>query len=112
MSIDFGVVEDQFVLGIGDGVDTMLLGPDGSLADSPRYTDALAHLPSEYESVHYIDIAALAELSETAGTGDMLDDVVASPVAMTVAGTQPNSFASVTYVEGGYSRTSAVIVFP
>jgi hypothetical protein len=112
MSIDFGVVGDQFVLGLGDGVNTVLVGPDGSLADSPRYMDALAHLPAEYESIQYVDVAALAELSETAAASDLMGDLVASPVAGTMAETQPDTFASVTYVEDGYSRTSAIIVFP
>jgi hypothetical protein len=112
MSIDFGVVGDQFVLGLGDGVNTVLVGPDGSLADSPRYMDALAHLPAEYESIQYVDVAALAKLSETAAASDLMGDLVASPVAGTMAETQPDTFASVTYVEDGYSRTSAIIVFP
>ena len=112
MSIDFGVVGDEFMLGLGDGVDTLLLGPDGSLADSPTYMEALAHLPADYESIQYFDVAALAELSETTDTGGMMDDLVASPVPVTVAGVQAESFASVSYVEDGYSRTSAIIVFP
>lgn len=112
MSVDFGVVDDQFVLGLGDGVDTLLLGPDGSLADSPRFIAAMESLPVEYQAVQFVDVAALVEASEAGGAGGMMDDVLITPVAGSMDEVQPESFASVTYVEDGNTRTSAILLFP
>jgi hypothetical protein len=112
MSVDFGVVDDQFVLGLGDGVDTLLLGPDGSLADSPRFIAAMENLPAEYQAVQFIDVAALAEASEAGGAGGMMDDVLTTPVAEGMGEVQPESYAAVTYVEDGNTRMSAILLFP
>ena len=109
MSVDFGVVGDEFILGIGNGADIVSTGPTESLSDSSSYTDALSYLPEEYTSVLYVDIAALTAVgSDMNGTvfegNDMLmglandNDV---PV---------ESFAAVSWTDDGNSRTSAIIV--
>lgn len=111
MSVDFGIIEDQFVLGVGDGVDTLLLGPDGSLEDSPRYTAAVSKLPSEYEAIQYVDVATLSSINSGIAD-DMVGDLLATPVAGGMSQTQPEAFAMVTYTEDGFSRMSAILIVP
>lgn len=63
ISVDYGIVHDQFLLGVGDGVDQYLTGPAASLADDATYQRTLGYLPSEYDGVFYVDVAALSDLS-------------------------------------------------
>lgn len=113
IGIDYGVVGGEFVLGIGDGAETVLAGPTDSLADSDTYTAALANLPDEFQSVYFVDIAQLANASQEmsdAGIGqnDLIDELVGN--SSTAAGAE--AFAAVTYVEDGYYFTSGIVTVP
>ena len=63
ISIDYGIVDEELLIGVGDGVDTYVNGPDASLASDATYQETLGLLPTEYDGVFYTDLAALTELS-------------------------------------------------
>jgi hypothetical protein len=63
ISIDYGIVDEELLIGVGDGVDTYVNGPDASLASDETYQETLGLLPTEYDGVFYTDLAALTELS-------------------------------------------------
>jgi hypothetical protein len=66
VSIEYGVVDNEFLFGVGNGVDTYIDGPSTSLADSEDYQAALAELPTGYDGVFYVNVPALVALGETA----------------------------------------------
>jgi hypothetical protein len=60
-TIQYGVVNDQLMVGLGDGLSTLAQPPAASLADDPGYQAALAELPSSYSSVLYVDLRSIAQ---------------------------------------------------
>ena len=65
ISFDYGVVGDQFMLGLNDSLNQYINGPDSSLADSPDYKAALSALPTEYDGIFYMDLQQAMALSTT-----------------------------------------------
>lgn len=59
-TVQYGVVNDQLMLGLGDGLSVLAEEPVASLADDAEYQAALALLPAEYSSVIYVDVRAIA----------------------------------------------------
>ncbi len=112
IAIDYGIVGDEFVLGIGEGAETVMTAQSESLADSSTYTDALSNLPTDFQAVYYVDVAQLAE--EAAGMSDpALEEEVVPEIFGSQAGQTPvESFAAVTYVDEGYTFTSGILVVP
>jgi hypothetical protein len=112
MSVDFGVVGDQFMVGIGDGVDTVSTPQTDSLADSAIYQTAMAELPTEYQAAYFINIPVLQAASNSA---DMSGSDGSSMLGQLVTGASESpaqSFAAVTWVDGGNTYTSAVLIVP
>lgn len=68
--IEYGIIDGQFVLGYGDGVDTYIAGTDTSLADNEDYQTALGALPSNYDGVLYVNVPAAMALSESSSMSD------------------------------------------
>lgn len=60
--IEYGVIDDEFVLGIGTGLDDYVGGVTDALANDPTYQAALAELPAEHNSVFYLDLGQLVPL--------------------------------------------------
>lgn len=58
-TIQYGVVDDMLMVGLGDGVSTLATAPVSSLADSAEYQQALAELPGQYDGVIYLDLPSL-----------------------------------------------------
>jgi hypothetical protein len=113
VGIDFGVVGDEVVLGVGDGAETVVNGPNESLADSETYGAALSNLPDEYQAVYYADIAQLQAAGQgmsdaDVGQNDLIIDFIGTPGTESTA----ESFAAVTYVDSGYFFTSGILVVP
>ena len=50
-SLEFGVVNDQVVVGTGGGIEDLVTEPSASLADDPQYQAVMDFLPSEYYQV-------------------------------------------------------------
>jgi hypothetical protein len=60
-TIQYGVVNDQLMVGLGDGLSTLALPPDSALSSNPGYQAALAELPSSYSSMLYVDLQSIAQ---------------------------------------------------
>lgn len=111
--IDYGIVDGEFVLGLGDGVETLLDGPSESLADSAAYTTALSYLPEEFQSVYFVDIEQISDATAgisgaSMGESDFMAEMMGTPISETPV----QSLAVVTYVEDGYTFSSAILVAP
>ncbi len=72
-SAEFGVVGEEFLAGIGLGVDDYLNGPADALADDERYQAVFANLPDDPYQIVYLDISQIVTLLET--TGVLGDDL-------------------------------------
>jgi hypothetical protein len=107
VSIDFGVVGDEFILGLNDGADMVTSGPTDSLSDSPVYQNAMSLLPEEHASIYFVNVAALTAASASLPETDLDESTEDMFVEVPV-----QSVAAVTWVEDGNSRTSAVVVVP
>ena len=112
ISIDYGIVGDEFVLGVGDGAETVMSAPSESLADSSTYTDALSNLPADFQSVYYVDVAQLSEASAGMSEPPLGEEVVPEIFGSPADQTPVESFAAVTYVDEGYTFTSGILVVP
>lgn len=62
-SVDFGVVGNQAVAGIGTGLDQLSATPDEALADDPQYQEIMGTLPADYSSVFYMDARPVTGLA-------------------------------------------------
>jgi hypothetical protein len=116
-SLEFGVVDDQVVVGTGGGIEDLMAEPTTSLADDPQYQAVMGFLPGEYYQVSYIDIgqagdvltAMLGAIAERALPADA---GVEMPGTATGAGSPANirALASVSY-QRGESAGSSVILY-
>lgn len=61
-TIQYGVVDDELMIGLGNGIETIAVEPSATLADSAHYQAALAELPADYDSVVYLDTQSLADV--------------------------------------------------
>jgi hypothetical protein len=69
ITLEWGVVNDQFILAYGTGLEDYVAGVDSSLADNPQYQEVMATLPSEHNSVVYVDIAQIVSIVQPFVTG-------------------------------------------
>jgi hypothetical protein len=112
--IDYGVVNDEFVVSLNGGAEVVVNGPPESLADSTRFTTALSNLPAEHYAVYYVDLVQAQSTGQDAaggliGADSPLSELLGTPVASDATA---QSFAAVSYVEDGYAFTSGIIVVP
>ena len=61
-ALEFGVVDDQAVVGTEGGIEDLVTEPASSLADDPQYQAVMAVLPSEYYQVSYVDIGQVVDV--------------------------------------------------
>lgn len=66
--IEFGVVGDQLLVGINEGIDTFVDGPEESLADNPTFQVTLDALPAEFSAISFVNVESLVPLIEDAVT--------------------------------------------
>ncbi|HEV2066060.1 MAG TPA: DUF3352 domain-containing protein [Thermomicrobiales bacterium] len=66
--IEFGVVGDQLLVGINEGIDTFVDGPEESLADNPNFQATLDALPAEFSAISFVNVESLVPLIEDAVT--------------------------------------------
>lgn len=62
--IEFGVVGDQFLIGVNEGIDSFVNGPDSSLADNQTFQATLDALPADFSSVSFVNLELLVPLVE------------------------------------------------
>jgi hypothetical protein len=60
-TIQYGVVDDQLMVGLGDGIETLAVPASETLDASPAYQTVLAELPASYDGVVYVDTQAIAD---------------------------------------------------
>ena len=60
---EFGVIDDQFVISTGTGLDDYLAAPESPLSEDPGFNAVMEHLPEEYGSVTYINLPIVIQLS-------------------------------------------------
>ncbi len=66
--VEFGVVGDQFLIGVNEGIETFVTGPDSSLADNEIFQATLAELPGEFSAVSFVNLElAIPLVEETVG---------------------------------------------
>ena len=65
-TLEFGVVDDNLVIGKGDAVDRFGEPPADSLAENTQFQAVMDTLPAEYNGLTYIDLAQALPLFETA----------------------------------------------
>lgn len=70
ITIDYGVVSDEFLLSVGGGLDTYLAPAGDTLSSDADFQDALAALPAEYDGIFYVNVADAIELAMSA-EGDL-----------------------------------------
>lgn len=61
-TVDFGVVGDDLVIGVGSGVNDYANGAESPMSQDPNFNAVMEHLPSEYGSLTYINMPVLLEL--------------------------------------------------
>ena len=61
-SLEFGVVDDQAVVGTGGGIEDLVTEPTASLADDPQFQAVMDVLPGEYYQVAYVDIGQVVDV--------------------------------------------------
>ncbi len=72
--IEFGVVGDQAVIGIGGGIEALMTPPADSLAGDAQFQTVMDLLPGEYYQVGYLDIGqAIDPIIMIAGVMGMMD---------------------------------------
>jgi hypothetical protein len=65
-TLEFGVVDDNLVIGKGDAVDRFGESPADSLAENTQFQSVMDTLPAEYNGLTYIDLAQAIPLMQTA----------------------------------------------
>jgi Protein of unknown function (DUF3352) len=65
LSLDFGVVNNELIISLGNGLDTYMKGATSTLADSAKYSAALGALPANPTTIAYLDTAQLFPLLES-----------------------------------------------
>ncbi|HET9661567.1 MAG TPA: DUF3352 domain-containing protein [Thermomicrobiales bacterium] len=91
-TIQYGVVNDQLMVGLGDGISTLAQQPTTALADDPSYQAALSELPPSYSSLLYVDLRSIAQqvapyLIETLAAGS--DNPIAQCLVQNVSAGTP-----------------------
>ena len=75
---EFGVVDNQLLIGVNEGLDGFIGGQAEPLADDATFQDTLAELPSEYTAVSYLNVQSLLPLIEEgiamSSTSSVLDN--------------------------------------
>ncbi len=62
---EYGVVDDQFLIGFGQSIDTFREGPKNPLADDAVYQEVMGLLPEERSGVVYVNLAQAIALGQT-----------------------------------------------
>jgi hypothetical protein len=68
-SIEYGVVGNQLLIGVGDAIDQFTSGSGASLADNAQYQAVMATLPSESNGSLYLDLSQVIPLVQEADQG-------------------------------------------
>ncbi|HEU0115449.1 MAG TPA: DUF3352 domain-containing protein, partial [Thermomicrobiales bacterium] len=64
--VEYGVIGNQLVVGVGDAIDRFASGNGASLADNAQYQAVMATLPTKKNGSLYLDLAQLMPLAQSA----------------------------------------------
>ncbi len=114
-TIEYGVVGEQILLGVGDAIDNFVAGPSDTLADNEQFQTVLATLPDEGNGTLYVDIAQIAPLLQALSASSSGAD--GTPVAEGTPGADPTTadysavkaYALVAFDEDGNRRSSSIL---
>jgi hypothetical protein len=111
-TVDFGVVGNQAVAGIGTGLDQLSATPAEALADDPQYQEIMGTLPSEYSSVFYVDARPVTQLAMMFSGGFSEGGAEATPMAEP-AGSLENllGFGAVASSDSDTSMSGSAILY-
>jgi hypothetical protein len=112
-SLQFGVVDDQVVIGTEGGIEDLTTEPAASLADDPQYQTVMSYLPSEYYQVAYVDIGQLIDMV-TAMLGAMdesqsSDAGIATPGPIAGSPANVRALGAVSYQRGETAGSSLLL---
>jgi hypothetical protein len=113
-SLEFGVVDDQVVVGTGRGIEDLMTEPTTSLADDPQYQAVMGFLPGEYYQVSYIDIGQAGDVL-TAMLGAIAERALPADAGVEMPGTAAGgpanirALASVSYQRGETTGSSVIL---
>ncbi len=114
-AIEFGVVEDHAVIGVGGGIEDLTTEPAESLAEDPQFQTVMGLLPGEYYQIGYLDIGqAIDSIDMLMGMMGMMggmDMAVPAATPMVTADGLENirALGGVAYQEDGMSGASAIL---
>lgn len=109
--IDFGLVNDRLMVGVGNGIQSFVDGTSDPLSGSSAYKDALAQLPADHDGVLFINVADLAPALTALSSSSSTD--ISTPRAMAASDLSAvQSVGMVSYKKNGYAYTSAVVSVP
>ncbi|MFT4036647.1 MAG: DUF3352 domain-containing protein [Thermomicrobiales bacterium] len=80
LSVDFGVLGNQAVAGVGTGLSQLSATPANALADDPQYQEIMGTLPSDFSSVFYLDARPITAFAAMM-SGGFSEGGEATPVA-------------------------------
>lgn len=73
--VEYGVVTDRLIVGLGDAVSNVEAPPESPLAESERFQSIMSELPAATNGIFYVDleraIPLLTEVAEEAGVDDV-----------------------------------------
>jgi hypothetical protein len=67
-ALEYGIVDDHFVFGVGTAVDDFADGPVDSLADDAQFQDVMATLPEDVNGMLYVNLASIIPLLQEAAS--------------------------------------------
>lgn len=112
-TVEFGVVDDQAVIAVGEGIEALMSEPADALAEEGQFQEVMGLLPAEYSQVAYIDLGRAIQMAMIfAGANDMGATADATPVAATGGPENVRALAMVTYQEGESAGTSVILYIP
>jgi hypothetical protein len=112
-SLEFGVVDDQAVVGTEGGIEDLVTEPAVSLADDPQFQAVMDYLPSEYYQVSYVNIGQVVDVL-TAMFGAMEESQfteagVATPGPVAGSPAKIRALAAVSYQRGETAGSSMIL---
>ncbi|MGI8963874.1 MAG: DUF3352 domain-containing protein [Thermomicrobiales bacterium] len=66
LTVEFGVVNNQLLIGVNQGLDIFVSGGVEALTDDATFRDTLSELPSDFSSLIYLNVQLLLPLIEDA----------------------------------------------
>lgn len=113
VTIEYGVVSDEFVLGLGPAIDGYVSDSVASLAADPGFQASLSHLPAEHDGIFFLNMSGLLDLPIAVMVGSLPGlepGLVAALIPAVETMMMRGDFALVSYKEDGIARASGILL--